>query len=111
MNSTLKAPRPATTQDETAPAPADNGTPAATKPLAVFRYEHVSAAVFIDRKATKDADAPLYSITLRRHFRDASGAWKSSHVLWPSDLLAAAHALQKCFAFVHEDQPEDAASA
>ena len=101
MAYTPKVYRP-TTQAETSPAPAS------TKPVAVFRFENVSAAVFIDREPTKDGGTPLYNISLSRRYRDKEGAWKSTHTLWPSDALAGAEALRKAYDFVYGGQANEA---
>ena len=70
-NTPTTAQRPAV-KDATPPAPA------AKKPLAVFRYENVSVAVFIDREPTKKGGKPLYNISLARTYRDDAGAWKTT---------------------------------
>jgi hypothetical protein len=91
--------RPPETKDETPPA----------KPVAIFRYGHVSAAVFANKvKSKSGGTADAYSVSVRRSYRAEDGEWGSSHSLRPADLLPAALALQKCYEFVAEaDAPDD----
>jgi hypothetical protein len=102
-NTSLKAPRPAH-QDATPSAPA------AAKPAAVFRYGSVSAAVFSDVVQKDGRTFTVSSVSLRRAYRDAAGAWQHTHSLRPQDLLPAALALTRAYEHVQDAQGEDAAS-
>lgn len=90
---------------------ATSSAPASTKPVAVFRFENVSAAVFIDRQPTKEGGSPLFNIVVSRRYRDKEGAWKSTHTLWPSDALAASLALLKCYEFTQDARPDEGQAA
>ena len=94
------APRPAI-EDATSPAPAAN------QPVAVFRFEHVSASVFANDVKLPQGSVTLLSTSLRRSFKNADGAWQHTHSLRASDLLPAALALLKCYEFVTEAQAKD----
>jgi len=96
------AQRPATSQDATPPAPAAN------HPVAVFRFESVSAAVFVEHVKTGNGTAPILNVSLRRAYRDARDQWQHSHGLRARDLLPAALALMKCYEFVEDAQSRDA---
>jgi hypothetical protein len=104
MSTTLHtAPRPAATD-------ATSLAPTFTKPLAIFRLGEVSAAVFVDDETSADQD-PCYRISLSRRFRDEEGTWKSARTLRPSDLLAAAEALTRCWEFLREGWADRAPAA
>ncbi len=75
---------------------AESSTAEAKVPVATFRFEDVSAAVFRE----KYADGTATYVSLRRSYRDASGAWQHTNTLTRGDLLAAALALTKCYEFL-----------
>ena len=61
--------------------------------MATFRHDDVSAAVFRETYA----DGIATYVSLRRSYRDASGAWQHTHTLTRGDLLAAAFAFTQCY--------------
>jgi len=65
-------------------------------PVATFRHDDVSAAVFRETYA----DGTATYVSLRRSYRDASGAWQHTQTLTRGDLLAAAFALTKCYEYL-----------
>lgn len=65
-------------------------------PVATFRYGDISAAIFSDA-AGKDA-SPVISI--RRSYRDNSGAWQHTNTLTQRDILPVALCLTKCYEFL-----------
>lgn len=70
-------------------------------PLATFRFENVSAAVFTEQVKTKvGANVDVFHVSLRTSYRSADGEWKYSHSLNRGDLLPAALALMKCYDFI-----------
>lgn len=101
-NPSPTAPRSAETQSAPSPAPATKA------PVAVFRFESVSAAVFADPVKTQKASFTLLSVSLRRAYRDEQGAWQHTNSLRASDLLPAALALLKAYEFVADAQSDDA---
>ena len=89
--SSAKAPRPAA-QDATSPGAASR------EPAAVYRFGSISAAVFEEHIKTADGSPKtVMNVSLRRSFRDASGAWQHTHSLRAGDLLPAALALTRCY--------------
>ena len=89
------------------PPEAKDETPSA-KPVASFRYGHVSAAVFANQVKNKSGGtADAYSVSVRRSYRTEQGEWANSHSLRPADLLPAALALQKCYEFIAEADATD----
>ena len=95
------APRPATPKDATPPAPATQ------KPVAVFRFGSVSAAVFVEHVTKGDRPVALLNVSLRRAYRDAQDVWQHTHSLRADDLLPAALALMKCYEFVEDARGND----
>jgi len=85
--------RPPAPKDEAASAPA-------TKPVAIFKFGSVSAAVFADEVKTAKGTATVHNVSLRRSYQDAQKAWHSTHTLRPRDLLPASFALLKCYEFI-----------
>lgn len=94
-NASPQSPRPAPTKDATPPA----GEPR-QQPLAVFRFESVSAAVFADSVKTAKGTIPSSAVSVRRSYRDEDGTWQHTHTLRAGDLLPAAFALMKAYDFI-----------
>lgn len=95
MGSVNSAPRPAS-QDATS----ETG-----KPVAVFRFGDISAAVFADEAKTKDGRTiRVAKVSIRRSYREADGTWQPTSSLRRDDLLPAAHALMKCYDFIAGDE-------
>jgi hypothetical protein len=93
--------RPAPQTDATSPAPA-------TKPLAVFRFEDVSAAVFPFHLKTQRGPVTVLNVSVRKSYKDADGKWQHSHSLGTGDLLPAALALQKAYEFASDAKAKNA---
>lgn len=93
--------RPAPQTDATSPAPT-------SKPLAVFRFEDVSAAVFPVQLKTERGPVTLLNVSLRKSYKDADGKWQHSHTLHAGDLLPAALALTKAYEFVADAKAKNA---
>ena len=111
MGITRMGVRPAPNQVATSPAqqPATTqGQPQATaKPVATFQYGRLSAAVFGNTAKTPNGDpVTVYSVSLRRSYRNAQQGWEYSHNLRASDLLPAAYLLQRCFNYLLDDADE-----
>lgn len=79
------------------PVPAKSlATVEAKVPVATFRHDDVSAAIFRETYA----DGVATYVSLRRSYRDTSGAWQHTHTLTRGDLLAAAFALTQCYEYL-----------
>lgn len=89
--STPKAQRPAPTKDATPPA----------KPKHVFRFGHVSVAVFARQRTAADREFVVWNVSIRKSFRTAEGQWRQTQTLSADDLLPAAMALQQAYAAIH----------
>ena len=83
-NPSPTAQRPAAT-DATSSAPASK-----KPPLAIFRFEAVSAAVYADEVKTAKGTFPVLNVSLRRSYRDDKGEFHHLHTLRAGDLLPAA---------------------
>lgn len=89
-------------------APVPTKTPAtgeAKVPVATFRHDDVSAAIFRETYA----DGIATYVSLRRSYRDSSGAWQHTHTLTRGDLLAAAFALTQCYEYLAASKAPTAA--
>lgn len=96
-HTTPTAQRPATEQD----------APSSAKPVAAFRFESVSAAVFPDTVKLSDGKTvEVFHISLRRAYKTADGKWEHTAVLRPADLLPAALALMKSYEFCQDARTE-----
>jgi len=92
-HTTPTAQRPAAQQD----------APSSAQPVAAFRFESVSAAVFPDTVKLKDGKTvDVFHISLRRAYKTADGKWEHTAVLRPGDLLPAALALMKSYEFCQD---------
>jgi hypothetical protein len=100
-NPSPTAQRPAVT-DATSPAQASK------KPLATFRFEAVSAAVYTDEVKTAKGSFPVLNVSLRRSYRGEDGEWHHLHTLRAGDLLPAALALLKAYEFAADAQAPEA---
>lgn len=90
---TPTAQRPAAQQD----------APSSARPLATFRFESVSAAVFPDEVTLGDGrTVEMFHINLRRVYKTKEGKWQHTTALRPTDLLPAALALTKCYEFCQD---------
>lgn len=92
----------------TVPHPTNQDAPTATeKPVAIFRFGDVSAAIFSDEVKTKDGRTfRVENVSLRRSFKDEKGEWHQTTGLRQDDLLLGAFALTKCFDFIAEARGE-----
>lgn len=100
---TPTAQRPAAQQD----------APSSARPLATFRFESVSAAVFPDEVTLGNGTTvEMFHVSLRRVYKTKDGKWQHTTTLRPSDLLPAALALTKCYEFCQDARAQtDAPSA
>ncbi len=98
---TPTAPRPVVTQDATPSASINRD------PIAVFRFERVSAAVFADNVKTPGGMKTFLNVSVRRSYKDADDAWQFTHRLSVPDLLPAALALMKCYDFAEDALKKD----
>jgi hypothetical protein len=72
-------------------------------PLATFRFENVSAALFTKEVTTQGGEkVDVFHVSLRASYRTADGEWKYTHSLNSRDLLPAALALMKCYDCVND---------
>ena len=87
----------------TAQRPAEMDATSSAAPVAAFRFESISAAVFTDSVNLKDGkSADVFHVSLRRAYRTADGKWQHTNVLRPADLLAASLALLKSYEFCQQ---------
>jgi hypothetical protein len=96
-NTTPTAARPAAKQDGTSSAPSSN------RPLAVFRFGSISAAVFAQDITRDGKTETLPHISLQRAYRTSDGVWHYTNSLRKADLLFGSYALIKCFEFLTHD--------
>jgi hypothetical protein len=104
---------------EDAPAPAAaNGNPPAgggkgTPPVWKKRFfsagSFVEVAVFrhVADQSQQGSSHPTYSIALDRSYKDHEGRWGGTTYLRRDDLLVAAHALQRAYAWISEQETRD----
>jgi hypothetical protein len=91
-----------TTHAAKRPAAQTDATPSA-EPVFTVRFGNVSVAVFAKQAKAKDGGTfDTFHTSLRRSYRDDSGAWRQTHVLGADDLLPAGLALQRAFEFIAE---------
>ena len=70
-------------------------------PLATFRFENVSAALFTKQVKTQGGNTvDVFHVSLRTSYKAADGEWKYTHSLNRGDLLPAALSLMKCYDFI-----------
>jgi len=88
--------------------PASNGATSSAKPVAVFRFENVSAAIFADSAKTKDGQTiEKFNVSVRRPYRTKAGEWEHTHTLHRGDLLPAALGLLKCYEYINGSHESD----
>jgi hypothetical protein len=81
--------------------PASNGATSSAKPVAVFRFENVSAAIFAESAKTKDGQTTeKYNVSVRRSYRTKDGEWEHTHTLRRGDLLPAMLGMLKCYEYI-----------
>jgi len=102
---------PQTAANGNPPSRGAKGTPPVWKKRFFSTGSFVEVAVF--RHVNGDpnpqgATHPTFSIALDRSYKDQEGRWVGTTYLRRDDLLVAAHALQRAYAWISEQDTRDA---